>query len=152
MKLLNLLSLALTVHIQHALAASGTPGVGADLDKQYRIDFATTDTGGCLGFEDLLRNSYVEAFQTAGTAMDALKIIRGAKPDPTDAAAFAKWGRVARVFSALFGAGDTTFRARRGNIVDIVSGKFKLLSQGSNLSYLGPSWASTRRSVANYSS
>jgi hypothetical protein len=129
MKILNFISLAFTMHIPSTLAAaSGTPGVGADLDKQYRINFASTNTGGCQGFDALLRSSYEEAFQAAGSALDALKIIKGPQPDGSDAAALAKWRRIARVFSALFGAGEATFRARsRFNAVDGARGKYQFL-------------------------
>jgi hypothetical protein len=125
---MKFLSITLLLVLPRYIFAAGTPGEPQDLDKQYRIQFINApNNGGCQGYEEILRTSYGEAFRAVKAASDSLKIIRGNRPNQaTDPAGWAKWGRIARVFSALFGAGEQTFRIRgRYTAMNIATGKIR---------------------------
>lgn len=106
MRLLHVLALA--APFRHVLAVGGTPGNPADLAKQYRINFDTNDNGGCKGYQDLLQNSYGEAFSAAKAAEDSLAFFL-ADPRPQqrqDPTGFARWVRIGKAFVALFGVSN----------------------------------------------
>jgi hypothetical protein len=99
MRLSRVISLVTLAH--HAIAL----GTKDDLVTQYRVDFTTTDKGGCKGFGDILKTSYAEAFSVAQAAIDALNSIRDSpNTDPKkDLAGAIRFARIARPFLALFG-------------------------------------------------